>query len=316
MPQPALHLRFAGDSIDRWRQRPETAPFPTGDGACLAAFLHGALSPDMGYFPGAPGREISDAVHAGAGTRVARALLARHEPVLVAFGIGWLTHVIADARIHPLINAAAADLLAEEGVADPDRDHRLVAHVRVELGIEGFFAGTSCNARTPLRSVFDAQSIAPLHAILETVLAFPIALPRLLSAHHTVTAYAPVCGRLAAVLAEDLALTHAVREWGDFLRLPGVRRAASTVFPRTSPAFGFLNPVRPGAPLVEQVAAEIDAFPARLDRYLATGLRDMLDYDLDTGDVVGGPAVLTGRAATHGGHATGQYIAARKSTGG
>jgi hypothetical protein len=284
MPQPALHLILAATALERWSNDAERVPFPVDDASCRNAFLHGSLAPDMGLFPGAAAPAVSWHVHRGGAAAIGRRLVASSDAVLRAFGWGWVGHVIADARIHPLVNAGAAVLLAEEGPLITAAEHRLVAHIRVELGIEGWCAGRSPLRVPSLSHVFDRASIEPFAKLLRGTYgrAFPTA--SLYAAHRGVTMFAQPCLQLARILASDLeAGTSAHAEQPDFLRLPGVRRALSALMRVTSPAYAFLNPVRPAAWLLECVTAELDGFVDALDVQIAGGLAALPDYDLNTG---------------------------------
>jgi hypothetical protein len=285
LPQPELHVLLAEDALGHWLARPASAPFDAGDGACRNAFLHGSLAPDMGLFPGGA-LFVSHCVHRGGATEVGRRLVAAaRSPVERAFAWGWLAHVLADARIHPLINEGGVALLEQER-ATVDIADCLVAHIRVELGVEGWYtAQRNGRRRTRLVHVFDRAGIDRLAGTLGAVYGVGFDAREILAAHRNVTRFATLCSQLAELLAHDLALAgeDAMPARADFMRLPGARRVASAVVARTSPLFAFLNPVRPEPWLLERIDAEIRAFAATLDELVHGGLASFPDYDLNTG---------------------------------
>lgn len=283
-----MHLLLAQRALDRWDRAPQRSPIALDDLPARNAFLHGSLGPDMGLFPGADPL-ASWHIHRGGGSDVARRLVAAADPVMRAFGWGWVTHVIADARIHPLVNDGGEALLRDPGLNNDGRPptpaQRLVAHIRVELGIEGWYAGRSGALRsTRLRHVFQRDSIEPLVDILRDTYAVPFESRPILAAHRGVPPFAAACVTLARLLAADLEQGGAGRAAErDFLRLPGVRRLVSSMVETTSPAYGFLNPVRPPGGLVDRVHAACEAFTTELDSYVADGLAGLPNYDLNTG---------------------------------
>lgn len=283
MPQPGLHLALADDSLLRWLQQPSAAPFDLQSVESRTAFLLGALAPDMGFFPGgSAARPLSHAVHAGGAIIVARLLVGSRCEHVRAFGLGWTSHALADVRIHPLVNLAGAALLHDEGERDPGEDLRLVAHVRVELGLEACFARKRRTTTGSLNRALERALLGTLHGAA-AILNVPLDPSQLLAAYRAVIACLPFCEHLASALAADLRRGPTRVTSHDFLRLAGVRRAASLLIPRTSALFGFLNPVRPAPWLMQRVGAEVKGFAAFLDEVLADGLDDVPDFDLNTG---------------------------------
>ena len=92
MPQPTFHLLLAHEVLDRWNG---AGPFDTHDSANRNAFFHGAIGPDMGFFPGT-NRLISELAHTSLAGELTRQLAAhaRTETTL-AFAYGWATHIVA-----------------------------------------------------------------------------------------------------------------------------------------------------------------------------------------------------------------------------
>jgi hypothetical protein len=284
MPQPALHLLLADDSLRLWLQQPSAAPFDVHDRTARGAFLLGSLAPDMGFFPGgSAARDLSVAAHAGGSTDFARVLLGAGTDTMAAFGWGWMSHVLADARLHPLVSLGGAALLHDEGTRDPDVGMRLVAHIRVELGLEGWFSRERSTPPAVLREVFTVADLRPVEEAARTVLHLDLEPSALLAAQRAVINCVPFCEQLAALLASDLrrGLSHCSTD--DFFRLPGVRRVASRLCAPTSPLFGFLNPVRPADWLLQRVQSEVTHFAGFFAELAAGGLEGVPNFDLNTG---------------------------------
>jgi hypothetical protein len=295
MPQPAMHILIARRALRRWRQRPRDAPFQV-DAETANAFYHGSLGPDMGLFPRG-NSAVSGLAHRYGASSAARAMLASaRTPVEHAFTWGWVTHVLADAQIHPLVNQAGRELLG--GRAACDRRQLLVSHIRVELGLEAIWPGSRPGVRrTRLRHAFDDGSIGFMANALEATYDVPHDRVRLLASHRNVTTFAHLCLRLAALLGQDMRPVVKAGGDSDFLRMPATRRAASRLVSGGSPAYAFLNPVVPPSWLVSRVSRILRGFNDGLDRQVATRLRDLPDYDLNTGEVVAEGVVHSGPAA-------------------
>jgi hypothetical protein len=284
MPQPALHLTLADDSLRRWLLQPHVAPFDVRCRASRVAFLLGALAPDMGYFPGGTiAQPVSDAAHDGGATDVARILLDSRCTRIRAFALGWLSHVLADVRIHPLVNLGAAALLHDEGERDPSDELLLVAHIRVELGLEGCFSRNQCAPSAMAYDVFDGAFLDALTAAVSTGLHVHSEPADLLGALRAIAICAPLCEQLARMIAADIGRESRPCSSEDFLRLPGVRRIASRLLPGTSPLVGFLNPVRPPDWLMHRAEAEVHEFAECFDALVTDGLDGLPNFDLNTG---------------------------------
>lgn len=112
-----------------------------------AAFLAGALGPDLGFFPGGP-RHFSQRVHREHSGDLVRALLAcAADPVEEAYAAGWALHVYTDIATHPLVNEQADDHRCRHSRQPPGR--RDLWHKRVEWGIDCLVL-ERCPHRPPL----------------------------------------------------------------------------------------------------------------------------------------------------------------------
>jgi hypothetical protein len=278
MPGPALHHLLAGRVYHRWAQAPVHAPFePRAE--TLNALLHGSLGPDMGYFPGADPLLAELAHHARTGA-FCRALVAEARTDLErAFAWGWVTHVLADVAIHPLINEACGELL--RGRRTPLWGPQVLdTHMRVETGLDA-----ACHARHP--ALARLRSLPPLdpavfagmrRAYLRTFGAAPEP-EALLHAHRCVT-------RLLGPHAQLRALAARAADGagvGSRLARAGLRTCAR-LSARGSHAEALFSPVAPAAWLLEEVDEIAGGFADWFEMHYVSELRFLRDHCLDSGE--------------------------------
>lgn len=278
MPQPALHVLLARAALERWRAAPAEAPFDVSAPEIEQPFLQGSLGPDMGLFPGGDTR-ISLLAHGLRTGELARALVAAaRSPAEQAFAWGWVTHVLADVRIHPIVNAAGTRLAARRG----DRVRKLVDHVRVEVGLDAWYFGTTPELRPiRLRNTFDVRSVRFLARALRRTYGPALPRTRLLSSHRCVTRAYNAYTRLLAMLVEERRRMAEGVERTSALSI--LRAGVARRFAPTTPTWGFVHPVAPGESLLREVADAIVAYEGDLRHHIATGLALLPDYDLETG---------------------------------
>ncbi|HEX6309746.1 MAG TPA: zinc dependent phospholipase C family protein [Longimicrobiales bacterium] len=279
MPQPGLHLLLAARTLERWRSSP-AAPFDLTDAEAENAFLHGALAPDMGNFPGGS-RALARAVHTRHTGQVARALLrtARTNAEL-AFACGWITHVIADALIHPLINAAAAARRA------PGSPIPISEHVRVEVGVDVSFCWQNAALRdVRLRPAFDRTTYGFLARALRPIIDPPVTTAQLVRMEKGLILFSHGALHFATTVARHIWWRDASAE----IPLPSVLlwHTASRLSPRDSVINAYLTPYIPEPPLVSAVQDAIERYEEMLETVLADDAESLPDYDLETGRVVG-----------------------------
>jgi hypothetical protein len=232
----------------------------------------------MGFFPGGDAR-ISHLAHGLRTGELARALVAgARTPQEQAFAWGWVTHVLADVRIHPIVNAAGTRLAAGRR----DRTRKLVDHVRVEVGLDAwFFERTPALQPVRLRNAFSARSIRFLARSMRRTYGPALPRTRLLSSHRCVTrAYNAYTRLLTMLVAERLRLEEGVHRTST---LSILRAAVARRFSPDTPIYGFAHPVAPGAALVGDIERAIAAFEEDLRHHVASGLTLLPDYDLETG---------------------------------
>lgn len=279
MPAPALHFLLAGRVYEAWERTPVRAPFHPGPDT-RNAFFHGSIGPDMGYFPGADPLLAELAHYARTGT-FCRALVDEADTdVERAFAWGWVTHVLADVAIHPLVNEASGELLA--GTRVPLwGDAVMEAHLRVETGLDAAFHAREPELRR-LRTLpaMDASAFEAMHRAYGRTFGAAPPMESLLRSHRQVTRLlgpsAHVRGLAAWAVAEEGWLS------GRLARA-GFQGAALLSAPG-SHVRGLLSPVRPAAWLMEEVDQIVAGFADWFDSHYVTDLRFLRDYCLDTGE--------------------------------
>lgn len=278
MPGVALHIVLADRALARWREGAATAPFDIDDPAALAAWRHGAVGPDIGYFPGGD-RILSDLAHCVRTGALARTLLATaRSRVERAFALGWLTHYLGDASIHPLIGRAVGELLTGSRETFVDGSSDLLAHLRVEMGLDAWYA-------LGHPEVFRCRPAPSLGA--DAVAWLMRAYGRTYGAHLPEEMFVRSL-RISSLRVGQALL--GVRLLGGLIGpapRPAVRalRAALAVAYRgfRSTSLAFLNPVPPPRWLLEEVTAAVGAHTRAFVRHVTGDAAELDAVNLDTG---------------------------------
>ncbi len=281
MPGLTLHFALANRVLDRWRRRGEAAPFDPYTPTDLNAFYHGAIGPDFGYMPGGH-RVLSELAHGvRTGALTTRLIQSARTSVERAFAWGWLTHVLGDRLIHPLIGRGVGELIAGcrdtfvAGATD------LQSHLRVEIGVDCCYADRDAAARSVrLRPAFDTLSINFLSHAYRSTYGFVPRHDSLLSSHRQM-------GRRAWQALASIQVLSALLDRGDSAGgQPALRWALGAAL-RTKLLSGisvaYLSPVRPGAWLMDAIDAVIPSHTELFMDVYRRGGTDIGDYDLDTG---------------------------------
>ena len=278
MPGPALHFLFAGSVYREWQAAPVVAPFEPRP-ETRNAFLHGALGPDMGYFPGADPL-LSDLAHHARTGAFCRALV--HEArtdVGRAFAWGWVTHVLADVAVHPLVNEACGELAT--GARTPLWGAEVaVTHLRVETGLDAAYHARYSELAS-LRAL-PALEPAVFHGVRRAYLRTYGAAPDtevLVRAHRQVSRLLGPGARIRGLAAR--AEGGRGGAWAARMAL----RAAARLGARHPHAEGLFSPVRPAAWMLDEVDGIAAGFTDWFGAHYGSGLRFLRDHCLDTGDV-------------------------------
>jgi hypothetical protein len=280
MPQPALHLLLARRTLERWRAS-STAPFDVASDSSANTFLHGSLAPDMGNFPGGS-TAFAHLVHTHRSGDVQRALLdIADTPEERAFAYGWLTHILADVLVHPLINDEAARCTDARVAA-------IVEHVRVEVGIDVWFCWQHPLLEgLRLRPAFDRTGYTFLARALNPLLGTTITTAQFTQMERGLIMFSHGALHFATSVARPLS-------WRDPVVTPVpfastlLWHTASLLSPRNTVVNAYLNPHVPAPRLIRRVEAALDGFDAMLDSCIAERARDLPNYDLEDGAITGG----------------------------
>jgi len=276
MPQPALHLLLARETLDRWKLS-NAAPFDLDDARATNAFLHGSLAPDMGNFPG--GRtDFSHAVHTWRTGDMQRALM---ESAVTAgqraFAWGWLTHVIADVLVHPLVN--------DDVRRRNSGQLSLVEHVRVEVGIDAWFCWQQPSLEgLRLHPAFTRTGYGFLSSSTRHVLAMSVSTRQLVQMERGLILFSHAALRFATSLARHLC-------WGEPAAAPtpissaAVWHTVSRLSPRNTVVHAYLNPHLPGPALLQRIDTALETFRPMLDGFVKGDLRELPDYNLEDGTI-------------------------------
>ncbi len=294
MPGVTLHFVLARKVVHRWRASGTPAPFDLDDAEQHNAFLQGAIGPDIGYIPGGE-RVLSELSHCVRTGELARTLIgSARTPVERAFAWGWLTHVIGDREIHPLVGRGVGEYRYGSSDVFVDGSSDPLTHLQVELGLDCWFAAREPEARrVRLRPVFDRDSIVFLERAYTRTYGLPFGREVFLTSHR-------VTGRRVGQSLATIGIISTLMESGrGGFALAALRCALRAAY-RSSSLRGiplaYLNPVAPTEWLVDRVT---EAIPRHADQFMAeydTGARDLEDWNLDTGarldDEAGHPGTL------------------------
>ena len=280
MPGVTLHFVVAERALETWRSSPGGAPFDVADAAALNAFYHGAVGPDLGYFPGGH-RILSDLAHCVRTGELARTLVKSAEtPTERAFAWGWLTHVLADREIHPLIGRGVGSLLTGCRHTFIDGSSHPQAHLRVEMGVDAWFAREHpAVLAVRLRPAFDKSSIGFLTSAYARVYGVDIPGSLFLGSHRT--AGRRVGQALASVGLVGALMRASRSTW--LARLPRALRSLYNSGTLRHVFLAYLNPVAPAGWLRDGIMRAVGRLAGLFARELKSEARDLGDYHLDTG---------------------------------
>jgi hypothetical protein len=272
---------LAQRAVAHWKVSSSPAPFDLDDPDHLNAFHHGAVGPDLGYFPGGA-RVLSELSHCVRTGRLTRTLIrSARTPIERAYAWGWLTHVIGDRDIHPLIGRAVGEIVEGSRDVFVDGSSDPLTHLRVELGLDCWFAARRAGARSVrLRPSFDETSIAFLERAYAAT--YGVAIPRetFLASHRS-------AGRRAGQSLSTLWIVGGLMDQArGTVALCGLRRLLRAAY-RSSALRGYslayVNPVSPSPWLLDAVG---EAIPRHTRDFLAhwkDGAERVEDWNLDTG---------------------------------
>ncbi|MEX2527801.1 MAG: zinc dependent phospholipase C family protein [Gemmatimonadota bacterium] len=302
MPCAGVHLHLAGVALKHWIHHPQAAPLDPHSPLEVAAFLHGAMGPDVSFTTGKE-RLISELSHYVRTADLARELLRRTiSPEERAFAWGWVTHVEGDVALHPLVGHAVGEWIHGDRTLRMNAAEDEVRHVGMEVGLD--------------LEVFrrwwvpEAPHVTPFASRVANLLA------ESLSEVHGASWPSQQLGSLQLVSAWRIrnwprALALLARGWG-----MGVRRSLPLGFvvnavPRMPgvpfAVEGFFRPLSPPEWLLGEVESFAASFPGLMDRLTDSQAQGMSNRHMETGlpelesmDHPGTRSALRGLASLNG----------------
>lgn len=285
MPGCAVHLLLATRALERWRGGQGVPPFPISDAGCAGAFHAGCLGPDIGYYPGCDPM-LAHLAHYLSAVDLVRALVRRApDDRSRAFAWGWATHVLADVWIHPLVNRGVGRLHGRGGPEGLTYAEDPVLHIRVELGLDAYYAGTG-EWPMRIRPTFPLEpgGVDFVAEAYDETYRIRLDRRRLRASFRTASLLLP------GMLAYERWLAPAMRrDAGGRGPLPpsgaalAMLGAASWLLPNGSAVRGLLRPCPPPAKLIDEVESVMAQFAARFHLHSERGLVDLPPLNLDTG---------------------------------
>ncbi len=279
MPSVTVHLRLADRVLDYWRTRGVSAPFSPGDQGAVNAFLHGSFGPDLGLFPGGH-QPLSDLSHSFRSGDLCRALLNRARTAQErAFAWGWVTHVLADTLIHPLVGCAVGELRYGSASRFVDGDSDPVTHVRVEAGLDALYALRHPEIRRfQLSRVFTDRTISFLVGAYEDTYGVRFDTRHFIRSHR-VSARRAMQGVALATLAATTMPDSPAQDG----REPGPVRALRSLVSRQAIGLAFLLPAPPSLWFINAVRDVEETFVDLFLEEFALEGSGLANVNLDTG---------------------------------
>jgi hypothetical protein len=284
MPCATIHMLLSGRTLAAWRATPESAPFPL-DERTERAFLHGSMAPDQGFVL-AVDRFISELAHYHRPADVARALLAEADSAEDrAFTWGWVTHILGDVAIHPLIGQACGELLTGDRSVRLNARDDVETHVSVEVGLDILVLTRDTSIPAPAKgSHFSADTIDFLQRALHRAYGVRWEGSRLLQWHRRAAAQIARWPGALSVLSRATGLAwgrRREREAGPVV----IRRLAGVAARKGTPFRGFLYPRKPQDWVVDEVDRVAERFTAMVDALVRTGLESLENRNLESGEL-------------------------------
>jgi len=280
MPGCAIHLELAGRVLRGWQAQAAKKPFPPDDPSCRRAFLFGSLAPDLGYFPGGDGL-LAELAHCVRTSELARNLIATAKNEQdIALAWGWVTHILADVWIHPLINQAAAERITGRRTPGLTYVDDPATHVRVELGLDAILPlrdrwpdpdwGRSldpgrCASEALARAFRQTYGFEPSVARMRVVNRLSTRFVAMLLQGGRVVSGRPTSALTRLAHRGAASLTRRLGRGGSFEALS--------------------NPFPPPDWLLDETSAVVESFCERFQHYYASNLEGLPDFNLDTGEV-------------------------------
>ncbi len=277
MPACGIHLELASRVLRDWSIEKAMQPFPIASPGCVGSFYVGCLAPDIGYFPMGDSL-VSDLAHYIRTGDLARALVnTSRDSREVAFAWGWVSHLLADISIHPLINQAAAETIFGKRYPEVPFANDPPTHIKVEVGLDAWIPASVQWSTNPKLPILAPSSMLNL-------------LPRVFQQIHGVT-ISKTRLQIAYQFMRKLAASHT--DFGKIFRKENPGRFSSRAYFRLAKFANqissnrnldaMLHPLPPPRWLIQETSKTLDHFPADFNQLIQSGIPSLLNYNLDTG---------------------------------
>ena len=284
MPGLAVHSQIVNRLLRYWRVHKSITPFNAEDDCLCNAFMNGAIGPDMGYYPGGD-PQLTDLAHYISTGQLVRAMITRSQtPLEIAFSFGWLSHVIADGVLHPIINRAHSVYVGSGHPVIYSDDP--VTHIRIEAGVDLRFFLDNPFPVISFKRAFKAGELKFLASAYAEVYGddFSVSSKALFRSHQGVANFYPIQLRLSRILCNIHYNTRV--GLGDYLFrkfLFQPIRFLGTVLKARMSTYPLTHLILPSSELIEEMNTGIDSVVETLQSYRKSELKNLKDINLDTG---------------------------------
>ena len=284
MPGHLLHLQLARELLsdsDGWQ-----APKWSDNPEAVNAFYHGAIGPDMGYFPGADTLLADLSHYVRPGVLVREMLHHAESDVEEAYAWGWASHLISDVEAHVrVVNPRCGEIVNGSSDRPAIYAESPATHIAVEVGLDAAQLRSMPKVdQIRLKSAFDESTIRFLRQAYLTTYDLDIDESRLIRSHHAVARFQALIFRFTALIGRrQLGLQ---LSWTDRLLLVAYLPAKwLTSIGTRSRAYGATHPDRPPGWVISETEDMSGSFQSTFAGHLANEFASLLEINVDTGAV-------------------------------
>lgn len=284
MPGHAVHIDVARSFLTALPEAEASAWTDNPD--VLNALFHGALDPDMGYFP-AGDPLVTDLSHYVKTADLIRTFVRLAEtPTERAYAWGWVTHFVADTQIHPSVNRCAGLLL--NGTVDRPATwaDSPSSHVRVEQGLDAVrLAMDTSISRYRLRSVASGPSAGLLVRAFQETYGVSLEKSHIAKAHRSVDSVQRAFFPLGTAVGRKLQKEQTQTQDLLWLALYYPVRWLASLLGEDSILYSFTHTYAPPEWFQSEVAHTEAGLTSYFAGLLNGGLEHLDNLNLDTGHV-------------------------------
>lgn len=249
------------------------------------------MAPDSGAFPGGTPLLCSLTHYVATGTLVRRLFARAADERQRGYAAGWLTHLVADVRLHPMVNRGAAALLGRPLGSAVAYEEDPQTHMRVELGLEaGLMPSLQIEWSTLPVSGFSSEDRRFIADAVQDTYGVPITAATLENDERACRIYAGKLLQLARITSARFtrSIPPAPSLRAFLTDYPLVRANAALFGPRGR-WYGVATAVRPPAWLEEEARRTLERLPIEICDLLENDLASLSEYNLDTGEMLPTP---------------------------